>query len=221
LTERYRVFAMDFSGMGESGHRNAYGLDLWHDEIIAVAKALGGGPVTLIGHSFGGARAVDACSRSPSTFRQLVVIDSYLHFSDYALRAKQYEPHGEDRIYNSLDAALSHYRLIPGQESLPFVFEHLAHKSLRRKGAGWGWKFDEIHLGAHRSEADSSQLLAELDVPVSLVYGEHSSVVSREKMTRVANLLPQCRALVEIPDSSHHIMADQPLALVAALRSLV
>jgi pimeloyl-ACP methyl ester carboxylesterase len=220
LTERYRVFAMDFSGMGESGHRSSYSLDIWSDEIVQVADALGRGPVTLIGHSFGGARAVDACSRSPGCFAKLIVIDSYLHFSDYSLRGKPYEPRGEDRVYDSLETALSYYRLLPGQDALPFVFQHLGRNSLRRKGAGWGWKFDELNLRAPRSEADSGRMLADLAVPTSLVYGEHSSVATRERMARVAGLVPQCDGLVEIPESQHHIMADQPLALIAALRSL-
>ncbi|MFM0394920.1 alpha/beta fold hydrolase [Paraburkholderia phytofirmans] len=220
LTERYRVFAIDLSGMGESGHRSSYSQDVWVDEIVQVANALGGGAVTLIGHSFGGARAVDACCRSPENFEKLIVIDSYLHFSDYSTRGKPYVPRGEDRIYDSLDTALSFYRLLPGQDALPFVFQHLGRNSLRLKGNGWGWKFDERNLTAPRSEVDSSRLLAQLGVPTSLVYGEHSSVATREQMARVAGLVPQCDGLVEILESQHHIMADQPLALIAALRSL-
>ena len=55
LTSRYRVSALDWPGMGCSGHRRAYG-DAYAAaaDLPAAMDALGGGPVTVVAHSFGG-----------------------------------------------------------------------------------------------------------------------------------------------------------------------
>lgn len=221
FVDRFRVFAMDFSGMGDSGHRQEYDSSIWRDEIAAVISDIGTGPAVVVGHSFGGARCVEACSFYPQLFRHLVVVDSYMYFQGDPHRRRQFVSRGENRIYTDLATAMSHYRLIPEQAAPPYILRHLARHSLRRKGAGWGWKFDELHLRVPRGRFDSSAMLAGLQAPLSLVYGEHSFIATPDRMRRIAGLVPDCRSVVKIPEAHHHVMIDQPIVLVETLRSLL
>src|SRR5258708_8053838 len=50
-----RVVALDLSGHGDSGRRDAYSLDQWAMEVLSVAAAARiGTPPTVIGHSMAG-----------------------------------------------------------------------------------------------------------------------------------------------------------------------
>lgn len=58
LARDYNVAAFDLSGMGDSGRRDVYTMDLYGDEPIDVAVACGmmdhPEPPVIVGHSFGG-----------------------------------------------------------------------------------------------------------------------------------------------------------------------
>jgi pimeloyl-ACP methyl ester carboxylesterase len=62
--------------------------------------------------------------------------------------------------------------------------------------------------------------MPELAVPVVHLYGEKSRIVERRGAGEPSFLDSQVTN-IEIPDSHHHVMIDQPLALVAALRTLL
>jgi pimeloyl-ACP methyl ester carboxylesterase len=60
------------------------------------------------------------------------------------------------------------------------------------------------------------------DVPMVHIYGERSAIIRRHaEAGRDPNEVLAGVPSIVIPDSEHHIMVDQPLALVAALRSVL
>jgi pimeloyl-ACP methyl ester carboxylesterase len=212
---------MDLSGMGESDHRTSYDNQLWREEIAAVARDLDNRPVSVVAHSFGGSRALEACAANPRIFRHLTLVDSYVHFEDHP-RPKRYQAHGTQRLYADLASAMDRYRLMPPQPAPTYVKEYLARYSLRSMADGsWSWKFDDINLSAPRGEPDSGEMLSNLQVPLALVHGEFSRIATGARMKRIADLVPRCTALVEVPQAHHHVMLDQPLALVACLKAIL
>ena len=84
---------------------------------------------------------------------------------------------------------------------------------------GWTWRFDPLLW----SKLDRSVMakIAEkaCDTPLVHIYGQHSKII--ERMAEQQSYLPARTHQIMIPDSEHHIMVDQPLALVAALRSVL
>ncbi len=69
LSARFEVFAIDYRGHGASGLPGGDRFD-WAgmvDDLLAVADALGRGPLRLVGHSMGGAVALAAELRRPGT----------------------------------------------------------------------------------------------------------------------------------------------------------
>jgi pimeloyl-ACP methyl ester carboxylesterase len=60
----------------------------------------------------------------------------------------------------------------------------------------------------------------ELTTPMVHIYGAKSRIVEHRK-AGAPSPFPPGMMEIEIPDSHHHVMIDQPLALVAALRALL
>ncbi len=55
----------------------------------------------------------------------------------------------------------------------------------------------------------------------ALLFGENSALVSRHTAAYMSSLLGPSAPIVEVPEAQHHVMLDQPLAFVAALRTLL
>jgi pimeloyl-ACP methyl ester carboxylesterase len=53
------------------------------------------------------------------------------------------------------------------------------------------------------------------------IYGDRSEIIRRHNVQGEATRLPAGLPTVIIPDSEHHIMVDQPLALASALRAVL
>ena len=56
---------------------------------------------------------------------------------------------------------------------------------------------------------------------IAILRGEQSILMPPEIGTYMFNLLGRSAPVVDIPQAQHHVMLDQPLALVAALRALL
>jgi len=88
-------------------------------------------------------------------------------------------------------------------------------------GEGYAWKFDpNMWEKMDRSDGNFSGVMPELKVPMIHLYGDKSRIIDRKKSGERSFLDGQVPE-IEIPDSHHHVMIDQPLALVAALRTLL
>jgi pimeloyl-ACP methyl ester carboxylesterase len=77
LTARFTVTAMDRRGRGTSGDGPSYGLDLEYADVAAVASALSGeqgGPVDVVGHSYGGTVVLGAAARG-APLRRMVLYE--------------------------------------------------------------------------------------------------------------------------------------------------
>lgn len=221
LLERFRVYGMDLSGMGDSGHRTVYSNALWAQEIAAIAATVSTRPVALVAHSFGGSRALEACLSHPEFFKHLTLIDSYIHFTDYPNRPASYKPTGRQRSYASLLEAISRYRLMPNEPVSPWMLEYVARHSLRVEDGRWIWKFDELNLHVPRGEADSTELLRRYPVPMALIHGAKSHIATEARMQRIAGLVPCCTGVVSLGEANHHLMLSEPQELADALLQVI
>jgi pimeloyl-ACP methyl ester carboxylesterase len=216
LTGR-RVVALDLSGHGDSGRREGYDGHLWAREVVAVAATEGLERPVVIGHSMGGWVAVTVGVDSPGAVSAVAVIDSPLNDTapDEARLRERRRPH---RVYPTAEGAVARFRTLPAQDVLlPYVREHVARGSLRMVEGGWTWKFDPDFFGNRLLLRD---LLPRLTPPVTLFRCEHG-LVSPDMAAEMTRLVPGALPVAELVDAGHHPMLDQPLALVAALRTLL
>jgi pimeloyl-ACP methyl ester carboxylesterase len=220
-----RVLALDLSGHGDSGRRDTYTLDAWATEVLAVAADAGlTEPPTVIGHSMGGLVTLRLASLFGARLAGAVVIDSPVRNRDLTpeeMAARERRAFGPLRVYPSREDAIAHFRTIPPQETLPYATAHVAATSVRPApdGDGWTWKFDPRIFGREPFGA-AAATLNRLDCRIALFRAEHG-IMSAQMSQILYDRLGRVAPVIEIPAAAHHIMLDQPVALIAALRTLL
>lgn len=225
FSRTHRVIALDLSGHGDSEARGSYDLRTWASEVMAVAAAAGpAGRPTIIGHSMGGWVVSTAAMHHSQQINSMLVIDSPLWErapEEGRLRRRKHNH------YRTKDEILARFTAVPSQELiLPYVREHIAGESVRRTGKGWIWKFDPAIFGSEFLEptpADEESLetmLAAMRCRVGYLRCE-AGLVSAEMAERIRSLLQLRGPFVELALAGHHPMLDQPLSLVATLRTLL
>ncbi len=221
----HHVVAPDLSGHGDSDTRPSYGLGSWSREVLAVAAAANPSarPV-IVGHSMGGWVTGTAAIREGDKIDGIVVLDSPLR--DRAPEAGHLRQVGQHEGHLTREAIMSRFRPVPGQDViLPYVAEHIARESVRRKGLRWRWKFDPaIFQGRWVSEgpgeADTMEhIFAQMPCRIAYLRCEYGSI-DIDMAERIREMLQLRGPFIHLPEAGHHPMLDQPLALVAALRTL-
>ena len=222
LTHDYQVVALDLSGHGDSGRRDGYPRDLWADEIMAVAEdaRLVGAPI-LVGHSMGGFVCIAAAARYGDRLAGTVILDSPVRRPDpEAEEGAHGRAFRNPKVYPDLKTALQHYRLVPGPTCAePYILDHIARYSLREVDDGWTWKFDPLVFRRFAPRA-IHEILREVGCRVALFRAEFG-LVTPDIGDYMYELLDRNAPVVEIPRSYHHILLDQPLALIAGLRAIL
>ena len=231
LAEDYRVAAFSMSGMGGSDHRQRYAIDLYASEAFAVAEAAGlfeaAEKPVIAAHSFGG-RAVLRVASGPRAeeFKAALTLDTLIRPPGLVVGGR---PFGEEnvRVYPSLEATLARFRLVPPQPSDNlYILDHMARGSIKRtvspEGAeGWGWRFDPMLWSKLEEGRPSVEDIKAVRIPLGMVIGERSRLMVPEVRAYIRENIPQGSPVVVLPEAHHHLMLDQPLALVAALRGLL
>jgi pimeloyl-ACP methyl ester carboxylesterase len=96
--------------------------------------------------------------------------------------------------------------------------EHVAAHSLREVPGGFTWKFDPEVFRRVTPRA-AHEILPSVRCRVALLRAQYG-LVTPDIGDYMYELLDRNAPVVEIPECHHHLMLDQPLALVAALRAL-
>jgi pimeloyl-ACP methyl ester carboxylesterase len=124
------------------------------------------------------------------------------------------------KAYPSLEAALARFRLAPEQpvDNL-FIADMIARGSLREAGGQWRWRFDPGFF-TRIERWDSWPAIAAPACPLAFVYGELSHIATSEVVAKQRAHAPPGTPFIALPQSHHHLMIDQPLALVSVLRAL-
>ncbi|MGB7737509.1 MAG: alpha/beta hydrolase [Steroidobacteraceae bacterium] len=231
LAQGRRVVAFSLSGMGRSGWRNSYSLDQHAREAIAVAEATGlfesNVPPILIGHSFGSFATRIVAHTIGAKLGGIVLVDGVLAASDNDDEYDGVPVRGHrHRVYPTLEQAIARFRFDPAQScDNPYIQDFLARTSLgltpaAHGGDGWSWRFDP-DLRAKIRALPNAELLAPVTCRIALLFGDRSKLMTRVRLDLIRRHTPPDAPWIEIPDAGHHVMVDQPLALIAALRSLL
>ena len=204
---------------------------------------------TFIGHSFGGAVVFYAAAVFPQWMRAGILIDTGFGGPPTAEDIARYEkangvvegaagrwrdPFARDRpnrVYPTLQAALARFRFMPPQVPGDLgITDFIARHALKRAPLpdavsgdpdGWTWRFDPMMMKKF-NHADLFALHGRDVKRVAHIIGDRSALTDPDIFARAhADLMPADAPKIVIPDCAHHVMVDQPLALVAALRTLL
>lgn len=239
FAENRRVAALDLSGMGDSDWRDQYSLDCLVDEVFAVIEKAGleeGGRPTIVGHSFGGWVTLAAVEREGARLGGAVVVDSPLGVPDpdegYAVvrankenQQKQPSAQAMMRVYKTIEEPITRFRFLPNQpaENL-YLADYIAREGLRQApledgGEGWTWKFDP-DKGKNFDIHFERDLLRAARCPLAFIYGEKSMFAQGDSLSHLRDQARGRSPFVMMPNAYHHLMMDQPVAFVTALRTL-
>ncbi|HEY2069129.1 MAG TPA: alpha/beta hydrolase [Rhizomicrobium sp.] len=224
LAREYNVAAMDLSGMGDSQWRASYSMELFVQEELAVCEAAGmfanAEPPIIVAHSFGGFVTMLAGALYGDRLAGTVIVDSPVNPPDRpgGPPKRVIRPHN---IYPTLAMALGRFRLMPPQtcDNL-YIVDWVARRSLKAVEGGFTWKFDPA-IWQRFSIGDTAARLRATKCRIAIFRGENSVLMPPEIGEYMFNLLGRAAPVVTVPEAQHHVMLDQPLALVAALRALL
>jgi pimeloyl-ACP methyl ester carboxylesterase len=242
FADDYRVASMSLAGMGASDWRERYSFGDFAQDAEAVSRATGlyegGRKPIYIGHSFGGGQVFFAAVSHPDHMHAAILVDTGFGPPPEELAKRQAQMEAlrniptvdrASRVYPTIEAALNRFRLMPPQPAgNPFIADFIARRSLKQvpmpdgSGEGWTWRFDpNMWAKLDRSQMMQGPAVAPTTTPPMVhIYGAQSRIVEHRK-AGAPSPFPPGMIEVEIPVSHHHIMIDQPLALVAAIRALL
>ncbi len=237
LANTMRVVALSFSGMGNSDWRPQYGNEIWADEALAVAEHCGlfesSMKPVFLGHSFGGFPLMNACARYGDRLRLAIIADSPLRTREQHEKRSEstpaerprteFKPH---RVYERMEDAVARFRLLPPQAcSNLYILDHIARTSLKPARLADGrdgvtWKFDPAIFKGFKMGKPGAELLASRG-PVAWLNGARSGLIDDKVLDNIRRYSPPGTPVSQVADADHHLMVDQPLGFVEAVRSLV
>ncbi len=229
----WRVVAWDMRGHGDSDHAVLYSWEADVRDALAVLDSIGSAPVALLGHSKGGALALQLAEACPHRVRALVNLDG--------LPSDRSWPDVAEHTRTSLLAAeltgwLDHRRRSAAAERRPGTIDELAERRQRMNprlsiewlrylvtiGArcdpdGWRWKIDPSMrmggFGPWRPEW-SMWRLPSLGMPVLCVLGlEVEAMGWGTRPSDIYPYLPLGGRFVPLDGTGHFVHIEKPQAV--------
>ncbi len=220
LADDYYVLAPDLGGMGDSAHCGRYARERYAEQVLSVAAAAAPGrPPFLVGHSRGGFVSLMAGTARGDELAGIIIVDCAIDAPERSTAPLIPPFKATAEVFPDRHQALRRFRLVPEQPvGCPFYLEHSAWHSLTEAPGGWRWKCDLAAISHPRPTDFSAQLLS-LPCPKALFIGEHSSLMNGPVRPYMRATFGPLMPVVELPNCHHHVMLDEPLLLVSALRT--
>lgn len=209
LAQRYRVYALDLPGFGESDKGNhLYTPDNFARVIESVLEKRVPRPFTLVGHSMGGPVALAYAAEYPQRVSRLVLVDAagVLHRSVYAeflMRVAAQRAIGLDSPWFESVVRAIQIRA----ENWPLRGELALERAGVRRRLLRG---DPSAISAFAMvEHDFSRTLREIAVPTLVVWGADDIIAPLRTGQALASAIPHAR-LVVMEGAGHAPMVQMP-----------
>jgi pimeloyl-ACP methyl ester carboxylesterase len=218
LADEFAVVAWDAPGCGRSEDPpGSFRLPEYADSLAGLLAALGLGPAHVVGHSFGGALALELACRHPELVSTLIVVGGYAGWAGSLPAAEV-----ERRLRFALEAA----DRLPGgfdPESMPGLF---SEKLSPESAVALGTMMSESRPVATRAmalalaEADLREALPSIDAPTLLLYGDADE---RSPLPVAADLHGRIATstLVVLPGLGHMCTLEDPDLVNAEIRAFL
>ena len=232
LAERLQLVYFDHRGQGRSarGNPDKYTLDENVEDMEALRRHLGCGPIVSVGTSYGGMVAMAHAARYPDAVSHLVLIVTASH-AGFNARARQIiAEHGTPEMQAVCD------QLWGGE----LKTEDQLRNYYRVMGPKYAYRFDPATAGQGRARGilspdainmafkpggflqtlDLRPELRRITAPTLILAGRHDWICAPEFSEEIARLIPGSDLRI-FENSSHSIRSDEPQAMMDAIAGFV
>ncbi len=218
LEKEYYLVAPDFRGHGQSPWADRYGFDDYAGDIEELARNFHR-PYTIVGHSMGGYVGLKVASRGICPPSALLVADMKVDPPEEELAGLHKAAVKSGRIYDTLQDAVGHYRLLPPQHTAPAErVEQVAKECFHEQEDGrWTERFDRRTLAIEKVEAVA--LAGLVSRPTWFVRAKNSQVMPVDGAKELARITDG--PLHEMDDSFHHLPLETPEAFATLIRTFM
>ncbi|WP_298401728.1 alpha/beta hydrolase [Sphingobium sp.] len=239
LARDYHVIALDLRGHGDSAWSSdgSYMMANFVYDLAQLVDLLDRDPVTIVGHSMGGAISLRYAGLFPEKLRKVVAIEG-LGLSPGRLleKAEQSAPdiwrtwidgrrasaRRTPRRYPTIEAAVGRMRERNEHLSVEQAMHLTIHGVNRNEDGSYRWKFDP-YLNATapgaEGEMDLPDFWSRIDCPTLLCLGRDSWASNPAKDGRMRHF--RDARLIEFADAGHWLHHDQFDRFIAELRSFL
>lgn len=217
-----RTVAVDQRGHGRSEKPDAgYGATEFADDVAGLIRTLACAPAIIVGHSLGARNAVVAAARHAELVAGVVAVDYTPYVESEVLDDLQERVAAGDRPFATRDELVAYLR-----GRYPLITEDAVE---RRADYGYGPAGSGLRPLASPEaltqtvdglRKDFVDDFVAVGVPVTVVRGELSRIVSAEAMARARSLRPDVR-VVELPDVDHYVPEERPDVVADEIRRLL
>lgn len=217
-----RTVAVDQRGHGRSDKPPAgYGAPEFADDVAGLVRTLACAPAIIVGHSLGARNAVVAAARHPELVAGVVAVDYTPYVEPEVLDDLQARVEAGNRAFAGRDELVSYLR-----GRYPLIADDAVE---RRADYGYGPADPGLRPLASPEalmqtvdglRADFVDDVVAVGVPVTVIRGELSRIVSAEAMARTRSLRPDFR-VVQLPDVDHYVPEERPDVVAHEIRRLL
>ncbi len=222
LNDRYTIYAPDLRGHGDSGWAlgSMYSLPEFVLDVATLVTEIGEDPLTIIGHSLGGAIALQYAGTFPDRLRKVVAVEGLgpptIEHQPAHLRMRRWIDHMHEmerrqpRRYASVEDATR--RMLEANPHLTAEMAHhlTLHGTRDNDDGTLSWKFDNyvhIHSPYEFNLEDAQGIWSRIQVPVLLIKGAESWAPDPEKSGRAVTI--RNYRSVTVQDAGHWVHHDQ------------
>ncbi len=218
------LVAIDLPGHGRSDWRadKAY----WPAEnarAVAVAvRELAPNAAAVVGMSLGGLTALALASEAPELVRRLVLVDVTPGVDEGKASAIISFIAGPES-FASFDEILDRTVTYNPTRSVSSLRRGILHNAHERPDGTWAWRYDRFEIPEGSTIPDFGNLWSyvdAIDVPLFLVRGADSPVVSDDDVAELTRRQPAVRVAV-VEGAGHSVQGDQPLELARLIQEFL
>ena len=219
----HESLSWDMRGHGESGRNPAavrYEANQFLDDVLAAAERLPPAPV-LVGASMGGLTGLMAQARR-RPFSALALVDVTPRWEAAGVARIQTfmsaHPQGFDSFEHAaetISAYLPHRR----ERKTPEQLASLLRSDPETGQLHWHWDprmLGEFVAGSEHLQDAISEAAAGIDIPMLLISGGRSDLVSEQTVAHFLQLVPHARH-VQLPQATHMLAGDDNDAFIDTL----
>ncbi len=204
--KRYRTYALDFWGFGESGKkRNSYNVQDFVSLVDQFMEQLGIESAPLVGHSMGGTVSLAVAMKYPQRARKVVVIGSPIAGSSLSLMLKLFGQRlVASIVYHNLWGLKLGFQILAPFYSRDPRWSDMMNRDISRT------TLESFLLSiASLRKTDLRPDLGQVQVPVMGMYGDRDIVVDPMQWIPLQEGIANAR-IERFHQAGHFIMLDEP-----------